>query len=452
MNSIFKAKTTSLLSLLLCGLAFVLPAFAQTPSGVYAIKGAKVFPVSGAPLDNGVVIIRDGKIAAVGANVAIPEGARVIDATGLQVYPGIFDPATQIGLEEVSAVSATMDTEETGQFNPDVVAATAVNADSAHIPVTRAAGITEVLSIPGSLGGFGGFGGGGVIGGQASALNLGGWNVNDMVIRRSAAMELSWPSIQTGSFDFSTFSFTQKPFADAKKDYDKKVNALSDLLDKARHYAEAVEKGSPDKFERDLKLEALVPVVEGKEPVLVVAFMARDIRNAVEFCTKQKLRMILGGASEAWKVTDVLKKNNIPVIIGPILSLPQTDDDPYDSEYTMPQALNAAGVKIAFGSFNTSFSRRLSQYAGAAVGYGLPYDEALKAVTVNAAQMLGLDDQLGTIDTGKLANLVVTDGDLLEIRTQVKYLFIKGQLTSLDNKHLDLYKRYSSRPKSSSLP
>jgi imidazolonepropionase-like amidohydrolase len=446
MNSISRARSIPKFRLLLLVLAFALPARAQSASGVYAIKGAKIFTVSGAPIDSGTVVIRDGKIAAVGKDVAIPEGARVIDATGLQVYPGIFDPATQIGLGEVDAVSATVDTTETGDFNPDVVAATAVNADSAHIPVTRAAGITEALSIPGSLGGFGGFGGG-VIGGQASALNLGGWNINDMVIRRSAAMELSWPSIQTGSFDFSTFSFTQKPFAEAKKEYDKHINELSDLLDKARHYAEAAEKGSPEKFERDLKLEALVPVVEGKEPLLVVAFVARDIRNAVEFCAKQKLRMILAGGGEAWKVTDVLKKNNIPVIIGPVLSLPQTEDDPYDSEYSMPETLHAAGIPIAFGSFNTSFSRRLSQYAGAAVAYGLPYDEALKAVTVNAAQMLGLDDQLGTIDTGKLANLVVTDGDLLEIRTQVKYLFIEGQLTSLDNKHLELYQRYSQRPK-----
>ncbi|HKW88897.1 MAG TPA: amidohydrolase family protein [Candidatus Acidoferrales bacterium] len=449
MNSGPKLTRLIKLGFLLSLLAFALPASAQSAGskGVYAIKGGKIFTVSGAPIDNGVVVIRDGKIAAVGANIPIPDGAQVIDATGLQVYPGVFDPATQIGLEEVGAVSATVDTDETGLYNPDVVAATAFDADSAHVAVTRAAGITEALTIPGSLGGFGGFGGGGVIGGQASAENLGGWNINDMVIRRSAAMELSWPSIQTGSFDFSTFSFTQKPFAEAKKDYEKKVNELSDLLDKARHYAEAMEKGSPDKFERDLKLEALVPVVEGKEPVFVVAFAARDIRNAVEFCAKQKLRMILGGGSEAWKVTDELKKNNVPVIIGPVLSMPQSDDDPYDSEYAMPEALHAAGIPIAFGSFDTSFSRRITQYAGTAVGYGLPYDEALKAVTVNAAQMLGLDTEFGTIEPGKLANLVVTDGDLLEIRTQVKYLFIKGQLTSLDNKQLDLYKRFSSRPK-----
>lgn len=437
--------------LLLLATAFALPVFtqtsAQTSSGVYAIKGAKIFTLAGAPIDNGTVVIRDGKITAVGKDAAIPEGAQVIDATGLQIYPGMFDPVTQLGLEEVGAVNATVDTAETGEFNPDVVAATAFNADSAHVDVTRAAGITEVLTVPGRLGGFGGGGGGSVIGGQASAVNLGGWNINDMVVRRSAGMELSWPSIQTGSFDFATFSFTQRPFAEAKKDYDKKVNALTDLFDAARHYAQAREKGSSDNFQRDLKLEALAPVVEGKEPIIVVAFQARDIRNAVAFCEQQKLRMILAGAAEAWKTVDLLKKDNIPVIIGPVLTLPQTEDDPYDSEYAMPGQLYAAGVKIAFGSFNTSFSRRLPQYAGTSVGYGLPHEEALKAVTVNAAQMLGLDSELGTIEPGKIANLVVTNGDLLELRTQVKYLFIQGQLTSLDNKQLELYERYSKRPK-----
>ncbi|MGH9731390.1 MAG: amidohydrolase family protein, partial [Candidatus Acidiferrales bacterium] len=347
--------------------------------------------------------------------------------------------------EEVQAVNATIDTTETGKFNPDVTAATAFNADSAHVPVTRAAGITEVLTVPGSLGGFGR--GGSVIGGEASAVNLGGWNINDMVISRHASMELTWPSIQTGSFDFSTFTFTQRPYAEAKKDYEKKIYQLDDLFDAARHYAEAKEKGNPDNFQRDLKLDALAPVVEGKEPLLVVAFKARDIREAVEFCEKQKVRMILAGASEAWKTIDLLKKDNIPVIIGPVLTMPQSEDDPYDSEYAMPGQLYAAGIKIAFGSFNTSFSRRLPQYAGPAVGYGLPEDAALKAVTLNAAQMLGLGDQLGTIEPGKIANLVVTDGDLLELRTQVKYLFIKGQQTSLDNKQLELYERYSKRPK-----
>lgn len=436
-------------SLLFLALAFLWPAAAQTSSsGVYAIKGAKIFTLAGAPIENGTVVIRDGKIAAVGADVAVPDGAQVIDGSGLEVYPGMFDATTQIGLEEVGAVRATVDTEETGSFNPDVTAATAFNADSAHVDVTRAAGITEVLTVPGSLGGFGG--GGSVIGGNASAVNLGGWNINDMVIERHAAMELTWPPISTGSFDLTTMSFRQLPLDEAKKQLQKKVDILSDMFDQARHYALAKQSGATD-FRRDLKLEALVPVVEGKEPLLVVASQARDIRNAVEFCERQKVHMILAGASEAWKTIDLLKRDNIPVIIGPVLSLPQSEDDPYDSEYAMAGQLYAAGVKIAFGSFNTSMARRLPQYAGTSVGYGLPHDEALKAVTVNAAQMLGLND-LGTIEPGKIANIVVTNGDLLELRTQVKYLFIQGQPTSLDNKQLELYERFSKRPKSTVNP
>ncbi len=432
--------------LLLFAFAFALPVGAQTSatSGVYAIKGAKIFTLAGPPIENGTVVIHDGKIAAVGANIDVPEGAQVIDASGLEVYPGMFDAADQMGLEEVSAVKATMDTEETGEFNPDVTAATAFNADSAHVDVTRADGITEVLTVPGSL--SGGFGGGGsVIGGNASAVNLGGWNINDMVIERRAAMELTWPSIATGSFDLTTMSFHQLPFDEATKQYHQKVDGLTDLLDKARHYAQAMQSAATD-FPRDLKLEALVPVVQGKEPLLVVANSARDIRNAVEYCQKQDLHMILAGGTEAWKDVDLLKQDNVPVIIGPVLSMAQAEDDPYDADYAMPGQLYAAGVKIAFGSFNTSMARRLSQYAGTAVGYGLPHDEALKAVTVNAAQMLGIDD-LGTIEPGKIANIVVTDGDLLELRTHVKYLFIQGQPTSLDNKQLELYERFSKRPK-----
>ena len=429
--------------------AFVLSAAAQNMSApgssVYVIKGAKIFTLAGAPIDNGTLVIRDGKIAAVGANVQIPSDAKVIDATGLEVYPGMFDPVTQIGLEEVSAVKATVDTTETGEFNPDVTAATAFNADSAHVDVTRADGITEVLSVPGSLGGGFGGGGGSVIGGNASAVDLGGWNINDMVIRRDAAMELTWPTIAAGSFDPETFSFRRLPFDEAKKQYQKRVDALSDLFDKARHYGQAMQSGATN-FPQDLKLAALARVVDGHEPLLVIANSDRDIRHAVEFCEAQKVHMILAGAADAWKTVDLLKKDNIPVIIGPVLSMRQQEDDPYDAEYSLGAKLYSAGVKIAFASFNTSFSRRLPQYAGTSVGYGLPHDEALKAVTVNAAQMLGLND-IGTLEPGKVANVVVTNGDLLELRTQVKYLFIKGQLTSLDNKQLELYKRYNHRPK-----
>jgi imidazolonepropionase-like amidohydrolase len=418
---------------------------AQSQSaGVYAITHAKIYTLAGSPIEDGTLVIRDGKIAVVGASVEVPAGAQVIDAKGLQVYPGLFDAVTQMGLSEIGAVSATVDTIETGNFNPDVVAATAISPSSEHIPVTRASGIAEVLAVPGT----GGFGGGrGILGGQASAIHLAGWTIDEMLIKKSAAMVLNWPEIQTETFDFSTFTRKEKPYTEAKQEYEKQVNELTDWIERARHYALTMEKGSVSKYDRDLKLEALAPVIRRELPLLVFADRARDIRNAAEFCDKQKLKMILAGGEEAYKVKDLLRSKDIPVVLRPMLSFPEEEDEPYDSELSQPAQLAAAGVKFAIASFDNSFARRLGQNAANAVAYGLPYDEALRAVTVYPAQIFGLSSQIGTIEQGKVANVIVTNGDPLELTTDVKYLFIKGQLTSLENKHHRLYEKYLNRPK-----
>ncbi len=437
--------TRVLTTLAVAYFCFAAIATAQTPSTNYAITHAKIFTLTGPPIDDGILVIRDGKIAAVGSNVDIPSGAQLIDGKGLQVYPGLFDPVTQMGLSEISAVSATVDTSETGAFNPDAVAADAILPSSEHIPVTRAAGITEVLAVPAS-GGFDSRGSANILGGQASAIHLAGWTINDMLIKKSVAMVLDWPKIETQSFDFATFSRKNKPFAEAKQEYEKQVNELSDWLDNARHYAQAWGHGGPADYQRDLKLEALVPVVRGELPVLVFVDRARDIRSAVEFCDKQKLKMILAGGAEAYKVKELLRSKSIPVILQPTLTEPLNEDDPYDRSLTQPAELADARVKIAFGSFDNSFARRLGQQAANAVAYGLPYDEALKAVTLYPAQIFGLADQIGTLETGKIANVIVTNGDPLELTTDVRYLFIKGQLTSTDNKHKSLYDKYLNRP------
>lgn len=435
--------------LALISLAFFLfgssGAAAQQPTS-YAITHAKIFTLAGSPIDDGTIVFKDGKIAAVGANVEVPAGAKVIDGKGLQVYPGLFDAVTQMGLSEISAVSSTVDTAETGNFNPDVVAATAVSPSSEHIPVTRAAGITEVLAVPAS-GGFDSFGGRAAIGGQASAFSLAGWTMEDMQLKRSVAMVLNWPTIETRTFDFATFQIKEKPYADAKQEYEKHVNELTDWLDSARHYAQAIGHGGPSDFERDVKLAAMAPVTRGQLPLLVFADRARDIRNAVEFCETQKLRMILAGGGEAYKVKDLLRSKNIPVILRPMLGLPEEEDDPYDRLLTQPAELSQAGVRFAIASFDNSFARRLGQNAANAVAHGLSYEDGLKSVTLYPAQILGLSDQVGTLETGKIANVIVTNGDPLELTTDVKYLFISGQLTSTDNKHKRLYEKYSNRPK-----
>ncbi|HEY4906020.1 MAG TPA: amidohydrolase family protein [Candidatus Acidoferrum sp.] len=418
----------------------------QAPATTFAITHAKIFTLAGAPIDDGVLVIKDGKIAAVGTNVDVPSGAQVIDGKGLQVYPGLFDPVTQIGLSEISSVSATVDTTETGSFNPDAVAADAVLPSSEHIPVTRAAGITEVLAVPAS-GGFDSRGSANLLGGQASAIHLAGWTISDMLIKKSVAMVIDWPTIEAETFDFATFSRKPRAYADAKQEYDKQVDELSDWLDNARHYAVAWGHGGPAEYQRDLKLEALVPVIRGELPVLVFASRVREIRDAVEFCDKQKIKMILAGGAESYKLKDLLRSKYIPVILQPTLTEPLDEDDPYDRSLTTAAELADAHVKFAFGSFDNSFARRLGQQAANAVAHGLAYDEALKAVTIYPAQIFGLSDQLGTLENGKIANIIVTNGDPLELTTDVRYLFIKGQLTSTDNRHKALYEKYLNRPK-----
>jgi len=268
-----------------------------------------------------------------------------------------------------------------------------------------------------------------------------------MLINKRAAMVVDWPDIETRSFDFSTFSMKEKPFADAKKEYDKQVNELADYIEQARHYAQALQNPSGAGFQRDVKLEALAPVIRGEMPLLIFADKARQIRDAVEFCDKQKLKIVLAGGTEAWKEKDLLRAKSVPVILRPTLGEPPEEDDAYDRLLTQPEELRAAGIKIAFGSFDNSFARRLSQNAANAVAHGLPYEEGLKAVTLYPAQMFGLDAQLGTVEAGKLANLIVTNGDPLDVTTEVRYLFIKGQLTSTDNKQKALYEKYLNRPK-----
>ncbi len=434
------------------GGVFALGSLAQTaaPSASvaltsYAITHAKIFTLAGPPIEDGTVVIKGGKIVAIGEGIATPSDAKVIDGKGLQVYPGLFDSITQMGLSEIGAVRATVDTTETGIFNPDVVAATAVLPSSAHIPVTRAAGITEVLAVPAS-GGFDTSGASSQVGGQASAFYMAGWTMDDMAIRKHAALVIGWPRVETRSFDFTTFSFKEKPYAEAKKEYDKQLQQLADWFEQARHYAQSVGKSTDATFPRDVKLESMGPAVRGEIPVLIFADSAREIRNAVEFCDKQKLKMVLAGGTEAWKVKDLLRARGVPVILRPTLDEPAERDDPYDRLLTQPAELQAAGIKIAFASFDNGFSRRLGQQAANAVAHGLSYEDGLKAVTLYPAQMFGLDSQLGTIEVGKGASLLVTDGDPLELTTEIKYLFIKGELTSTDNKQKELYDKYLARP------
>ncbi|MBI4877632.1 MAG: amidohydrolase family protein [Acidobacteria bacterium] len=413
-----------------------LPALAADNS--FLLRGATVHTVSGAEIAGGSVLVAGGKIAELGVKVVAPKGVRVIDVKGLHVYPGLIDSGTQMGLSEVGSVRETADANEIGDFNPQLRALIAINPASEHIPVARANGITTVVSTPG----------GGVLSGQAALVHLDGWTWEEMEVRRSAAMVLNFPTIQTGggrSGGEGPQGRTRTPYPESKRIYDKKLADLREFFESARRYRQAKLAG-PAGFRPDVKFETMIPVLEGKLPVAMVAVRERAIREALQFAEKQKIRIMLCEPREAGKLISEIKAQNVPVILGPTQTAPLNEDDPYDAPYTLPAQLHQAGIRFAFGTFSNSFSRNLPYNAAHAVAYGLPYQEGLKAITLNAAEIWGVADQYGSIDKGKWADLMVTDGDPLEVRTQVRQLFIHGREISLDNKHLRLYQQYNKRP------
>lgn len=425
-----------------------LAAAAQT----LVIEGGTVHPVSGAPFTGRVVVV-DGVIQAASADAPVPDGATRIDARGLHVYPGLFDPLSQLGLIEVGAVAATDDQAEMGAYNPHLEAATAIHPASEVIPVTRANGVTHSVVAP-EAGGGGFFSSSepGVIAGQATLVHLDGWTVEEMAIQRSIAMVIAWPRIVTRRFDFSTFSLKETPFNEAKEKANEQQNELRDWMEAARHYAQA-EAADGSRALRDLKLAALARCLDGGMPVVIHADAKRDIEQAVEFAEEQGLHMILAGGRNAWEVADLLAEKDIPVILGLTYSLPVEEDDPYDTPFHNAERLVAAGVKIAFasgagGGFGPggAHSSRSTPYeAQMAAAYGLSEEDALKAMTLWPAEIHGVADKLGTIDPGKIANLIVTDGNPLEITTRVRHLIIDGREVSTANKHADLYERYRAR-------
>ena len=411
----------------------------------FVIKGATVHTVSGADIPNGSVIVRNGKIMGVGKNLPAPKDMKVIDGKGLHVYPGMIDAGTEIGLIEINSVRETSDTTELGKFNPQLVALTAVNPESEHIPVTRFNGITSAITMPS----------GQLISGQVSLIHLDGWTTDEMGIKPRAGLHLRMPTIATprGGFqgdsgDIPAALAARGSFTQAKQNFDKEMAELNEFFETSRRYMQ-LKAAQPAGFKPDLKLEAMIPVIEGKVPVLITAVREREIKDALAFAEKQKLKIILLRAREAYKVTKEIKAANVPVVLGPTLALPMNEDDPYDRQYTTPADLQKAGILFSIGTLQGKAnlaSRNLPYQAAQAVAFGLPHDEAIKAITKNAAIIWGVSDLIGTIEEGKWADLLLTDGDPLEATTTVKKVFIKGKASDMQSKHKQLYDKYINRP------
>lgn len=409
--------------------------------GTFVIRNAHIVTVSGADIENGSLLIRDGKIEAVGPSVNAPAGAQQIDGRGLSVYPGMIDAGTSMGLVEVpQGANGTVDTAEVGDLNPNAKAVVAINPHSAHIAVTRVEGITTTLSAPS----------GGLISGQAALINLLGTTPREMAVTPYAALVINYPRIGGGGGGFGggfqqPANLTETLAANARQ-----LDQMRKLLRDAESYGRSQDAYSKDRSlprpDRNVLLEPLVPYVRGEQPVIFRADREAEIRGAINFAEEMKLKPIILGGNDAWKVAALLKEKNVPVILTGVFDLPGREDDNYDVLYESPSKLQQAGVRfcISTGDFGAEV-RDLPLYAGMASAFGLSKADAVKAVTLYAAQILNVADRLGSIEPGKMANLVVTDGDLLEARTHVRYLFIDGRPVPLVSRHTELNEAFRNR-------
>jgi imidazolonepropionase-like amidohydrolase len=422
-------------------LVLLLSTSAFTQSNPVALKNAKLLTVTHGTIENGTLIMQGGKITAVGAaaSVTIPANAQLIDATGMTIYPGLIDSETALGLTEIGAENMTNDlVEMSDEIMPHMHTAEAFHAESALIPVARINGITNAIVAPASAD---------TLPGQDSFIQLAGANATEMLLLRDNALPLNFTGDERrnrGGFEKQKFPATRmglaaqlrQAFIDAQ-DYKAK------LTDYGRKKADAAQNKKPEPLapKRDLKSEALLPYLEGKKTIVLAAETSSDLQTAVSLANEFKLKFVLNHIAHSQPVLDYVASLKVPVMVGPIYESPK-DDERYDAVYSLPAQLQKRGVKIVFASYDAHNVRNLPYQAGFATAFGLPYDEALKAITLNAAEIWGVADQLGSLDIGKTANVVVANGDPLDVKTDVKQVFIQGQSVPMTDRQTRLRDEY----------
>ncbi len=405
-----------------------------------ALVGGTVHSASGPVIENAVVLFEGGKISAVGADVTIPDDAERVDVRGKHVYPGLIDANSQLGLVEVSSVRGSVDSAETGLINPNVRAEVAVNPDSELIPVARSGGVLAVLTVPG----------GGLITGTSACMVLDGWTWEDMCLQPSVGLHVSWPRMQPIE------AWWIEESADAQiSSRDRALKSIRQAFADARAYRAAKRASADDPSatpQHDARWEAMIPVLDGALRVFISAEDIQQLQAALAFAEQQGVKPVIVGGYDAAQCVPLLKKLGAPVIIGGVHRTPQRRHDAYDSAFTLPERLRAAGVPFCIGGVmggssgsSSSNARNLPDHAGTAAAHGLPADEALKAITLYPAQILGVADRLGSLEPGKDATLIVADGDILEIPTQVTSAYIRGAESTLMDRHKRLWEKYKEK-------
>ncbi|MGI8965512.1 MAG: amidohydrolase family protein [Limisphaerales bacterium] len=407
---------------------------------------ATVHTVSGEMLSPSHVLIENGKIKQVGkSNKNFPEDhlIKTIDLKGLHLYPGLIALNTSLGLSEIGAVRSTRDESEVGDFTPDVQSWIAVNPDSELIPVARANGITHIEPAPQ----------GGVVSGQSAVVALDGWTSEEMAVKKPAALHVFWPAMELDFTPKEKFNDQKKwkSLEDQARQREEKLRALEDFFSEARAYAKAKNAtNSETKAESNPSWEVMLPVLRGEIPIMVHANEIRQINSSVKWSDTNRFKIILVGGRDARKAAELLASKKIPVIYENIFTLPE-DTESYEIHFKAPELLRKAGVKIAIGlgadTFNAALIKNLPYAAAQAIAFGFPEEEALKSITLYPAEFLGVTNRLGSIEVGKDATFFAADGNIFDIRSHVKRVWIAGKETNLEDRHTRLYEKYKNRPK-----
>ncbi len=413
----------------------------EPQKGYLALVNGYIHTITNGDIEGGSILIKDGKIVEFGKDIKVPENSVIIDLKGNHVYPGFIDANSIIGLIEISSVEATLDYAEILDFNPNVRAEVAINPDSELLPVTRANGILISNVVPQ----------GGIITGSSSVIMLDGWTVEDMVLKSVSGIHLKWPSKREFSF---RFYMRPKSEEELLKEYEEKVKKIKEFFEDAYSYLRAkyTDKKLSEIYDTDERFEAMIPLLKGKVPLYIHVDEYFQIREALDFFEDfEKIRIVLVGGYDSWRFAEELKKKNIPVIITGIHMNPLREDEPYDEPFTLPYKLYKSGVKFCIAnsasSFSASNARNLPYKVSTACAYGLPLEEGIKSITIYAAEILGISHRVGSIEKGKDATLIVTDGNPLDIKTNVLMAFIQGKKVLLESKHTLLFKKYLKKYK-----
>ena len=403
----------------------------HTNGATWAITNARIVTVSGAVIPKGTIVIKGNRIQAVGANVAVPSGAKVVDAAGANVYPGFIDAATDIGIREPGPGNYD-DTAEFTSWNQALRTRTAYQWDSDAIPVARAEGITTIGVTPG----------GGVISGSMPVMNLDGWSWEEATLRQSAGLVMTFPGGGGGRGGGGGGGGAGATGAAGAAGQPDPLAPLNAMLERAAVYAKQPAATRPT----DLTLEPFLPILNRSQALVVSANTERSVREAIAWAERQRVRIVIRGGSDLQRSAALLKEHDVPVILSSVLTLPQREDAFHAYSYQAPGVLAKAGVRFAFSSGGYQFSRNIPFQAGRSVAWGLDHDAAIKAMTLDAAKILGIDAEVGSIEAGKLANLVIVKGEPLEIRSLIQHVVIAGRDIPLTSKHTELYRRFMNRP------